>query len=160
VNRRVLVAGALALAAGSIAAGCGGGDQTTTVTGVSGATGAQGAALSKSQFIAQGDQICTEQRQTLQQAASSLGQNPTSAQIQQLAQDSAIPAAQSEIDQLRQLTPPTEDVDQINAILDAAQQGLDKLKQDPSLLTQPNAGGAFDQADHLAKQYGFTDCGN
>jgi hypothetical protein len=43
---------AIALAAGSIAAGCGGGDDSTTS---SGATGAQGAALTRSQFVSEAD---------------------------------------------------------------------------------------------------------
>ena len=53
MKKRLLVAATLALAAGSIAAGCGGGDDTTVsgASGPSGATGAQGA-LTKDAFLA------------------------------------------------------------------------------------------------------------
>ena len=51
------------VSAGLIAAGCGGGDETTTTTasgasGASGATGAAGKPLTKTAFIAQADAIC------------------------------------------------------------------------------------------------------
>ncbi len=60
MKKRLLAGTTLALAAGSLAAGCGGGDDTTTVSGASGATGAQGAPLTKDAFLAKANAICKQ----------------------------------------------------------------------------------------------------
>jgi len=165
VKKRLLVAATLALAAGSIAAGCGGGDDTTVsgASGPSGATGAQGS-LTKDAFLAKGNAICKKGNQALNQAGQeffnslglSKGQKPSSDQIQQFATDTAIPKIQAQIDAIEALPAPSGDEDQVTAITDAAQQAVDKLKQDPSLLEGNN--DPFADANQLAKQYGLNEC--
>jgi hypothetical protein len=162
VRKRLLVAVALALAAGSIAAGCGGGDDTT-VSGPSGATGAQGA-LTKDAFLAKGNAICKKGNQALNQAGQeffnslglSKGQKPSSEQIQQFATDTVVPKVQAQIDGIEALPAPSGDESQVQAIVDTAQQDLDKIKQDPSLLEGNN--DPFADANQLAKQYGLNEC--
>jgi hypothetical protein len=164
VKKRLLAAATFALAAGSIAAGCGGGDDTTTVSGASGATGAQGAALTKDAFLAKGNAICKNGNQAIDQAGKqffqSLGlsknEQPSSDQIQQFATDTVVPKVQAQITAIEALPAPSGDEDQVNQITDSAQQALDKIKADPSLLEGNN--DPFADANQLAKQYGLDEC--
>jgi hypothetical protein len=164
VNKRLAVAGSLALVAATIGAGCGGGDDTTTTgaTGASGATGAQGAPLSKSAFLAKGNAICKKGNQTINQKANqyfkSVGNQPSSAQFDKFANETLIPNIQAQITAIEGLTPPSADTDQVNAITDAAQQALDKVKADPSLLQQNGGSDPFAEVNKLAKQYGLDEC--
>ena len=59
---------------------------------------------------------------------------------------------------LQALPPPSGDEAQVQAIISAAQQGLDKLKADPSLITASGQDNPFAEANKLAKQYGLTAC--
>jgi hypothetical protein len=163
----LLTAGALALAVGSIAAGCGGGDDSTTVSGPTGATGAQGA-LGKDAFLAKANEICKKGEQSLNQAGQQFfkglglkqGEQPTAEQIQQFAADTAIPKIQVQITAIEALPAPSGDEDQVTAITESAQEALDKLKADPSLLSDSSASDPFADADKLAKQYGLDECAN
>jgi hypothetical protein len=159
---------ATVLAVGLIAAGCGGDDDedtaamTTTETGATGATGAAGGEpLSKSEFIKQADQICRQGDQQIQQAGQELGPgSPSEEELEQFAAETVVPNIQEQIDGIRQLTPPKGDEEEVNAILDAAQEGIDRLAADPSLLVQgQDAGGAFTEANRLAQEYGLEACG-
>jgi len=165
MTNRLSIIAALVCAAFAVAiAGCGGGDDsssTTASTGVSGATGASGAPLTKEQFIAQADAICKKGNDTIDQAAGQVfgGQQPSAAQIEQFANDTAIPAIQQEIDGISALTPPAGDEDQIQAILDAVNSGLDQVRQDPQSLATSDNAGPFAEADQLANDYGLKVCG-
>lgn len=165
MNKRLLTAGALALVAGSIAAGCGGGDDSNTVSGPTGATGAQGP-LSKDAFLAKANEICKKGDQSLNQAGKKFfnglglkqGDQPTAEQIQQFAADTAIPNIQAQITAIEALPAPSGDEDQVTAITDSAQEALDKLKADPSLLSDSGASDPFADVDKLARQYGLDEC--
>jgi hypothetical protein len=151
----MVVAGAMLFAAG-----CGGSDNSTT-TGASGASGAQGAALSKPAFIAKADAICKQGNQTINKAAHetfSQGQQPSSADVEKFATQTVVPSIQEQITAIRALPAPSGDEDQVNTILDAVQQDLDKVKADPSLLDQQN-GAVFDKANQMAQDYGLKVCG-
>ncbi|MGH2964699.1 MAG: hypothetical protein ACRDMH_04860 [Solirubrobacterales bacterium] len=166
MRKRLLATTTLALAAGSVAAGCGGGDDTTTVSGASGATGAQGAPLSKQAFLAKGNEICKKGNQTLDHEVAkylkSLGlsenQQPTSAQFDELATKTAIPNIQAQITAIEALPAPSGDEDQVKAITDGAQQALDKAKSDPALLQQNGSSDPFASVNKLTKQYGLDEC--
>jgi hypothetical protein len=142
---------AVALAAGVVAAGCGGDDDD-----------GDGEALTKVEFISQADAICAEGDREIDQAGREAfgDQRPSEQEIEQFATDTVAPNIQNQIDGIRALTPPEGDEQQVAEILDAAQNGIDEIEQDPSLLNQgPDAGGAFTEANNLATEYGLTDCG-
>jgi hypothetical protein len=158
---------ALALAAGLIAAGCGDDDDetttaatTTTETGATGATGAAtGEPLSQDEFITQADQICADgDKEIDQQAQETFGQGePSDQEVEQFASETVVPNIQRQIDGIGALTPPEGDEDEVSAILDAAQEALDEIEQDPSSL---QSGNPFKQANQLAQDYGLTECGD
>jgi hypothetical protein len=148
---RITAIAALVLAAGLIAAGCGDDDEETTAvvettTGATGATGPTGAAtgepLSRQEFISQGDEICATANEELQQASepSAVADN-----------------IQGQIDELRALTPPEGDEDEIAKILDDAQEAVDQIRESDSFR---GAGGRqLEQAGQALQDYGFKECG-
>jgi hypothetical protein len=150
-----------------VAAGCGGDDDddggtTTATTGATGATGAAGGEpLTKEAFITAADGVCRQGDQQINKEARKVfggGQEPSQQDQEQFVTDTVLPNIQSQIDGIRALTPPEGDEDEVNAILDAAQQGIDEGEQDPSSFTQ-GGGNPFSEANKLAKDYGLTACG-
>ena len=160
---------ALALAAGLIAAGCGDDDDDTTATttsttaaatGATGATGPTGEPLTKDEFIAQADAICESSDKDIEAAAEDLfsgGANPGQAEEEAFVTGTLVPGVQQQLDAIRALTPPEGDEDEVNAVLDSAQEGLDELEDDPSLLGTPQ--NPLNESTKLAKEYGFEACG-
>jgi hypothetical protein len=74
--------------------------------------------------------------------------------------DAVVPSIQGQIDSIKALSPPSGDEDQVNALLSAAQSALDKVKADPSLITdQSNRSDPFAEANKLTNAYGLTKCG-
>jgi len=142
---------ALALAAGLIAAGCGDDDDETTTSsatttaGATGATGATGVAtgepLSKEEFIAQGDEICSTANDEIK------GENDPMKVAENI---------EGQIEGLRALTPPEEDADQITQILDDAQEAVDTIKETGSF---QQSGQQIEQAGNALQDYGFKECG-
>jgi hypothetical protein len=150
------------LMAGLVLAGCGGGDSSST-TGASGTSGTQGAALSKSEFLAQGNAVCTKGDNEINAEAKKVftqGQAPSQADQEKFVTDTVIPSIQSQIDGLSALSPPSGDEDQVQAIIDAAQSALDQVKADPSLLTESGGSDPFAEANKLANAYGLDKCGS
>jgi hypothetical protein len=162
--RARLVVPLVGLVAGLVLAGCGGGGSSSSTTGASGTSGAQGAALPKSEFVAKGNAICAKGNQEINAEAKKIftsSQAPSQATQEKFVTDTVIPAIQQQIDGIDALPAPSGDEDQVQAIVDAAQSALDKAKQDPSLLTdQAQGGDPFAQANKLADDYGLTKCGS
>jgi hypothetical protein len=140
-----------------VAAGCGGGSSSTTTS----TAGAQGATLSKSQFLAKGNAICKKGNQAIQKAAAQQfprnGPKPSASQIQDFAAKTVIPNIQEQVTAIKALPAPTGDEAQVTAITDAAQSALDKAKQDPASITG-NGPGPFAHTNELARAYGLTVC--
>jgi hypothetical protein len=149
--RRTTALLALALATGLIAAGCGDDDDETTTSsatttaGATGATGATGAAtgepLSKEEFIAAGDEICSTANDEIK------GENDPVKVAENI---------EGQIEGLRALTPPEEDAAQITQILDDAQEAVDTIKETGSF---QQSGQQIEQAGNALQDYGFKECG-
>src|SRR4051794_22033304 len=100
-------------------AACGGSDDNSTDS--------TATALSKSEFLKQGNAICATGQKATDQLANqtfSKNQKPTEAQLEQFTSQAA-PIVQQQIDGLRALGAPAADEAQVNAILDDAQSALD-----------------------------------
>ena len=114
--------------------------------------------LSKSEFLARGNAICAAGTQKMDQAgAAFFTREPTPTQVAAFAAAVAVPTAQAEIDQLRALKAPTADEATVAALLDKAQQAVDRVRADPTLLGRDNGS---DEANALARAYGLTACAN
>ncbi len=154
MNTKRWISISAALAAASFFTGCGGDNDNTT--------SASDSTLTKAEFISRADAICAKANKKDNAAGDRFfknNPNPTDAQHVQFLNQHVIPGIQAEIDGVRALSPPSGDEEEVKAILDAAQQGLDEARQNPLVLTQEQGPPAFAKADKLAAAYGLKVCG-
>jgi hypothetical protein len=145
---------AATLAAGLVATGCGGSSSST-------AKSTTAPALSKAQFLAQGNAICTQGQQKLGAAQKALekaigNHAPTPAQTTAYVNAAFAPSIQSQIDGIRALGAPSGEQATITSMLDIAQTDLDHVKSNPTLLTGNS--NPFANFAQLAHSYGLTAC--
>ncbi|MGH2957913.1 MAG: hypothetical protein ACRDL6_13080 [Solirubrobacterales bacterium] len=139
------------LTTGLIAAGCGDDD------GGDGGNGDE--ALTKEEFVAQGNQICREGNQELDAIANqSFQREPTPEQEERFVNDEVIPNIQGQIDEIRALESPEGDEETINGILDDAEAALDEIRADPSLIEADP--GPFAEVNQQLREYGLSTCGS
>jgi hypothetical protein len=160
---------ALALAV----AGCGGGSDEADGKDAASTGSTDAAAPSKAEFIRQVDAICTRgKKQVETEFASYLkknkikeigekGESPADAESHEIAviETIAIPELQEQIEELKALQPPSDDEDEVEAFLDATEEGLSKGEEEPQALFSTTK-KLFAKSDKLAQSYGFKVCGN
>jgi hypothetical protein len=148
---------AVAVAGGLALAGCGGDDdESTTTTGASGASGVLGAAaLTEDEFATQGNEICSAGDKDLDAAGQALGQNPSDADLEAYVTDTLVPGIQAQIDAIRALPAPEATASDVETFLDDAQDQLDQLESDPSLVTDQDL---FADVNAQATDLGLTEC--
>jgi predicted transcriptional regulator len=157
-GKRIRVAAFAAAVSAVVLAGCGGGGSSTS-------TAASGEALSKQELIAKGDAICRQAREQFQQ----LQQNPpTTAEDAAALTQKLIDITESELSQLRQLTPPASAESSMDDYLKAMEKNVGVLKQGLKAAQQGDATGyAEAQAKtvsqqverlQLARSVGFNEC--
>jgi hypothetical protein len=147
------IAAALVLIAAVAVAGCGGGDDSSSSTTT---------ALSKEEFLKQGNQICADGNKTIDAASQDVfsGGKPSQSDIEAFVTDTLLPTVQTEVDGIRALGAPEGDEDQVTAIVDSAQQAIDDSKADPSLIATNSSNDPFADTNKLANAYGLTECGS
>lgn len=147
----------IAVVAALVVAGCGGDDGNDTTT-------SSTSSLTKQQFVREANQICKQTDDKIERASKQFfadappDEEAPPAEIEQFAKQTALPAIEDEIDRIRALGAPQGDEDEVKAILDAAQEGLDKLEQDPDEIAQGGAAPALEKFDKLAGDYGLDKC--
>ena len=149
---RAIEFAAIAMAvAATVAAGCGGDSGGDT-------TSAGGAALTKEQWIAKADAICAPGQQKISQAVNDLysGPTPSQADLDHYAKDVLAATVQGDVDKIGDLPVPEGNEEQIDRILQAAQDGVDQLEAQG---LDRSAGGPFIEANLLAQHYGLKTCG-
>jgi hypothetical protein len=115
----------------------------------------------KAQFIKQADAICTKAHNGLDKAfnqAFAGKPQPSQAELSKFATEELAPTVQGEIDDVGDLDRPSGDEDEIEAILDAAQSGVDKIKADPAVLSPQVKFDPLAENHRLAKAYGMKEC--
>lgn len=151
-----LLVGAISL----VGASCGDDDDEATTSSAGTATGAP---LSKQEFIQQADQICADGNAEIEQAAGETfsGGRPSAEDQEAFFTDTVVPTGQRTIDDVRALTPPEGDEEEVTAFLDSAQSAIDEVEADPAALADVEEGGSSDpfaETNKLAKDYGFEEC--
>lgn len=136
------IAVAMLLVVGLLAAGCGGASSDSTAT------------LTKSQFLAQANAICSKGNRQLASAEKTLGTQASQSQLETYVTHEWAPAVQDQIDGIEALDAPSADQDTISNMLEIAQQDLDKVKSDPTSLNNES----FTNFAKLAHPYGLTEC--
>jgi|SRR5918994_1723127 hypothetical protein len=155
------------LATGLIAAGCGGDDNGDDGgnggnggTAGSAANGEEAAAApSKEEYLAEGDRICTEANNQLEQAFEGAPATTEPGAREDFVNDEMVPIYRDMFRQLEGLTPPDGDEDTVAEIYDTGRQGVDEIEDDPSSFLQSGRAPTLDEAAGLATQYGFKVCG-
>jgi hypothetical protein len=159
LGRRWSLVTLLGLGLGLVVAGCGSSSSSSTTS-----SKATAPALTKAEYVKQGNAIC-KTGQAQQQAAFTAyakahhlnaNSTPTKAQATQLATTVLIPDIQSQISKVKALVPTSADEAQVTAMLAAAQQDLDRVKQNPAQLV--TNGNQFAHSGKLLHAYGLTSC--
>jgi hypothetical protein len=119
-------------------------------------------ALSKGQFIAQGNAICAHGNQALASAQKTLEKTignhaPTPAQVTAYVNGVFAPLIQSQIDQIRALGAPSGEQAAWAHMLDLAQTELNTVKSNPAATAGGNT-HPFANFALLAHRYGLTAC--
>ncbi len=150
----VLLAGVLAIAV--VAAGCGSSsdDSSESTT-----------ALTKAEFIEQGDAICEKGSKQISDEAEEFAKdndvdtsNPTDEQQEEVIATVVAPSLQTQADELSELGAPDGEEGKTAAIIDALEAGVEELEDDPGVLLEDGA-EPLDKANELATKYGFKACG-
>jgi hypothetical protein len=136
-----------------IAAGCGGGDDSSS-----------SGSISKEEFIAKADAICAKSNKRMEaQLSKSLtngGQitKLTEADNEKFVTNVLIPNLSKEIDEIKALGVPGEDEERAKAMIAALEEGLETAEADPKTLAAGSSDIVFGIASRLAGEYGLKVC--
>jgi hypothetical protein len=89
----------------------------------------------RQEFIRQADAICRSAEQDLSSASKQAGfysPEPTPRKEAEFIEEKIIPIFQTQLDEIRELTPPSGEKEKIEAALAAAERDLGDLREDPS----------------------------
>jgi hypothetical protein len=137
------------LATSLIAAGCGD-DEDEGEDG--------GEALTKEEFIAQADALCTREDREVDQAAQRLGKNPSQAEQREFVTGTSLPNIQGQIDGIRELGAPEGEEQQVTEFLDTAQAALDEAEANPDVFLGEQGQDPFAETRQLARELGLKQC--
>jgi maltose-binding protein MalE len=151
----VLLAGIVAVAA--VVAGCGSSDDGSTDSTT---------ALTKAQFIKQGDAICEKGSKQIEDEAEAFAEEndvdtekPTDDQQEEVIETVVGPSLQSQADELSELGAPSGEEAKVTAMLDALEEGAQELETDPGVLLGKDGSDPLGEANKLANEFGFKSCG-
>ena len=147
-----------------IVGGCGGSDDSSDST--AGTDSTAGAELTKAQFLKQGNAVCADTNEEIQEGfqeflkENSISENErlTTAELSEVAEDIVAPIVGRQIKELRELGAPAGEEGQVEKILAAAEEGIQKSEEDPSSLLAGEGESAFGKANRLAQEYGLKTC--
>jgi len=154
VSKRFIALLAALAALALIIAGCGGGSDSTETT----------SSLTKAEFVKQGNAICAKGNEEIEEAFEEFGKEhgfskekePSKAELEEAVETVLIPKISKEIESIRALGPPDEEAE---AVLDAAEEALEKGEEDPKQFLKEENAGPFAKANKLSREYGLTKCG-
>jgi hypothetical protein len=148
------------IAALVIVAGCGGGSDSSS------STEATTSSLTKAEFLKQGNAICAKGNKEIEEGFEEFGKEhgfskkkqPTQAELEEAAEEVLIPNIRREIDGIRALGAPSGEEAEVEAVLAAAETGLEKGEEDPGVMIEEGE-GPFKEANKLSREYGLVKCG-
>ena len=147
-----LLVGALALLV--LAAGCGGGGDSSS-----------GEALTKAEFIKQGDEICKQGEAQLEEETEEFveennvdTEKPTAAQQEAVIETVVGPALRKQAEEIGELAAPSGEEEAVEEIVTALETGAGKLEEEPKKALEGE--NPVEEAGTLAKEFGFKECGS
>jgi hypothetical protein len=148
-----LILGVLTVAIGLAMAGCGSGSDSTPI--------------SKAEFVKRADAVCAEVEKKMSSGLRSFiaryeGKEPEGAAARTAAQAALIetvmaPNKRNEAEQLREIGSPKGDEDQVEAIADTLDEGVDEAEKRPQAAVNGEL-KALLKAEKLAGEYGLENC--
>jgi hypothetical protein len=119
--------------------------------------------LTKAAFVKQADAICTKSNDKARKEFAAFLKGDDLAKAgkdrgKQIALEVLLPNMESETEELRELEPPSRDEAEIEAMLDALDEAVEEVRQDPDLLFEANT-RPLAKANRLAEAYGLEVCG-
>jgi hypothetical protein len=148
---RATVASLALVLAAVLGAGCGSSSSSRS------STAAATPPLTKAQFLAQGNAICTQGNKNLAGPEKALGTNPTEAQFTAYITGPFKSEVQRQIDAIRALKAPSADQAAVKHIFGLAQSELDHVTSDPKAVRSASV-SPFKQFATAAHAYGLTVC--
>lgn len=154
MSKRLVALFAALVALALIVAGCGSGGGSTEST----------SSLTKAEFVKQGNAICAKGSEEINEGFEefvkenglSKTKAPSKAVQEEAVETVVIPRVSKELESIRALGPPDEEAE---AVLDAAEEALEKGEEDPTAMLKQENAGPFAKANKLAREYGLTKCG-
>jgi hypothetical protein len=152
----------------AVVAGCGGGGSSSDTTGgetTGGSTEASGAAPTKAVFIKEGDEICTNDENELNEEIEAFAKENdidltkeelSSDQEAELFQELVLPNIAKQGEDLAALTPPEGDEETLEELTDTLATEVEEAEDEGSGPGSDTLAGAT----KLAKAYGFKSCGS
>jgi hypothetical protein len=155
----VLLAGVLALAIA--AAGCGSSDDSTETD-----TASAEVTITKEQLIAQGDAICKQGNEEIEEGFESYAeendipenQEPSDEQGVEIVETVLVPNLTTQSELIRGLGIPEGDEEQVEELLDSLDGAIETAEEDPEALFNEDT-DPFGDVNQLAQDYGFSECG-
>ena len=132
----------------AVGVGCGGGDDDS---------------LSKAEFVKQADEICArkeaEKNKDLEAAFQKAGKEGKSGKKveEELVTGTALPPISEMTEELKDLGAPSGEEDQVDAMIKALEEEIEKIEGDPASVLAGTSGG-FDKANQLAQKMGLKAC--
>jgi hypothetical protein len=118
-------------------------------------------ALTKAEFIAEGNTICGRALQAIRDGAQSSftqrGQVPSPEQIEGVIENSLVPEVDRQLEELADLEPPEQDSNRVGDILSEGQDGLEKVRATP-MLVMSDERDPLKRYQELAGDYGLEAC--
>jgi hypothetical protein len=155
VNKGLIAAFVGVIAIAAIVAGCGSSsdDETTSLT--------------KAQFVAQADAVCKKGNAEIEFEFEAFAEKndikeneePSQAQQAELSETILVPNVTNQAEEIRALEAPSGDEDEISAMLDSLDEGVEEVEADPQAPFESNQPNPFGPANKLAKEYGLKVCG-
>ncbi len=154
----VLLAGVLALAIAS--AGCGSSDDGTDTDTASEVT------ITKKQLIAQGDAICKQGNEEIEDGFERYAeendipenQEPSDEQGVEIVETVIVPNIKTQAELIRGLGAPEGDEEQVEELVDSLDEAIEAAEDDPEALFSEDS-DPFGDVNQQAQDYGFSECG-
>ncbi len=156
MGKRLIVLFAGAVAVVLAVSGCGSSDDPS------------GASITKAQFVKKADASCKKGKEKIRadfakyvKEREDKGQdlsNPTEDDFAEVVDVVLVPDVEEEVEEIRDLGAPSGDEDQVDAILEAREDGLEAAEAEPKAVVVSGK-NVFAQATKLAKEYGLEVCG-
>jgi hypothetical protein len=166
MSKRFIATLAAALAIVVLVAGCGGGSDSSdsTAADTGGADTSDAPALSKAEFIKQGDEICAETGQKLQEGITDFSSEngldegePSEEQAEELVTEVILPLIQEQAEEIDALGAPKGEEAEVEEIVAGLEEAVDEGLEDPSIAT--GSDNPFADVDQRSQDFGFNVCG-